>query len=412
MSLTLALCLFVALAYGQGRGKEPGKPSGEKPPVEKSPQPKPDIKPGIAEKPRAEQPAHEPPVKAQANDKPLKNDKPLPKEGAKAAENGPGGDWSDRTHGIRRPSELPGAKGVEPGRKTKTPPAPAAKTPAPGATEKGATEKGATEKGATEKGATEKGATEKGATERKTTPPKPGAGGAAPGSAPAKPHALAGTGAAGTSEGIASVRSSFKQTNLYRSQWFANHPHAWFPAGWTAGRAWTIAAWGPLIGYLGYGNITPMPYYYGDNVIYQNGNVLVDDEGVGTAADFSQQAADLVQIGIDAQLSDSDEWLPLGVFALVHNERQHPHLVVQFALNKGGILRGNYTDEVSGQTSPIMGSVDQRTQRAAWTVGTNRQTIMEAGLYNLTQDEAPILIHRNGMTEHWILIRLNNDSAP
>jgi hypothetical protein len=207
------------------------------------------------------------------------------------------------------------------------------------------------------------------------------------------------------------VRNSFQQTNIYNSTWFSNHPHAWYPAGWTAGTAWTIAAWGSLAGFLGYGNVTPNPYYYGDNVIYQNGNVLVDDGDVGTAAAFSQQAADLAQMGIDAQLADSEEWQPLGVFALVRNERQHPQLVLQLAIDKEGILRGNYTDEVSGQTSPIMGAVDERTQRAAWVVGANRQTVMEAGLYNLTQNEAPLLIHRNLKTEHWILVRLNNDIA-
>ena len=39
----------------------------------------------------------------------------------------------------------------------------------------------------------------------------------------------------------------------------------------------------------------------------------------------------------------------MGVFALVRNEHQHPHLILQFAINKQGILRGNYTDDVSGQ---------------------------------------------------------------
>lgn len=36
---------------------------------------------------------------------------------------------------------------------------------------------------------------------------------------------------------------------------------------------------------------------------------------------------------------------------------------------------------------------------------------MEAGLNNLTETEAPVLIHRNGKTDHWILIRLSNDGG-
>src|SRR5207342_3378925 len=114
------------------------------------------------------------------------------------------------------------------------------------------------------------------------------------------------------------------------------------------------------------------------------------------------------ETGAAATLSDKDQWLPVGVFAMVRNENQHPQLILQFAINKQGILRGNYTDEVSGQTSPILGAVDERTQRAAWTVGGNTRSVMEAGLNNLTESEAPVLVHRNGKTDHWILIRLSN----
>jgi len=46
------------------------------------------------------------------------------------------------------------------------------------------------------------------------------------------------------------------------------------------------------------------------------------------------------------------------------------------AINKQGILRGNYTDELTEHTQPIQGSVDPKTQRAAWTVGDNKTSIM------------------------------------
>ena len=74
-------------------------------------------------------------------------------------------------------------------------------------------------------------------------------------------------------------------------------------------------------------------------------------------------------------------------------------------------MRGNYTDEVSGHTMPIHGAADEQTQRAAWTVGGNKLSVMEAGLNNLTESEAPVLIHRNGKTDHWLLVRLNNDNS-
>jgi hypothetical protein len=83
---------------------------------------------------------------------------------------------------------------------------------------------------------------------------------------------------------------------------------------------------------------------------------------------------------------------------------------LQLAVNKDGVLRGNYTNTVTKQTSPIHGSVDKKTQRAAWTVGDNKDTVIETGVSNLTKDEAPALIHHGAdKTEQWVLVRMKKD---
>jgi hypothetical protein len=207
------------------------------------------------------------------------------------------------------------------------------------------------------------------------------------------------------------VRNSFNHPNVYGQQWYGDHPNAWAASGWAAGAAWVPSTWAAVAGHCGYGNITPISYNYGVNVNAQDGNVSVDGQNVGTTAEFSQQAADLAATGSEAQASDTDEWLPVGVFAMVRNEQQHPQLIMQLAINKQGILRGNYTDELTDHTLPIQGAVDQQTQRAAWTVGDNKQTVMEAGLSDLTDGEAPALIHKNGKTDHWLLVRLEQPKA-
>jgi hypothetical protein len=151
----------------------------------------------------------------------------------------------------------------------------------------------------------------------------------------------------------------------------------------------------------------PVAYNYGSNVTCQSGNVMLGGQNVGTAAQFSQQAADLAQSGAAAVGSDTDEWLSLGIFAMVRNEQQQPQTIIQLAINKQGILRGNFTDELSEHTQRIQGAVDPKSQRAAWTVGDNQASFMEAGLSNLAQGEAPALIHKNGETDHWLLVRLD-----
>ena len=139
----------------------------------------------------------------------------------------------------------------------------------------------------------------------------------------------------------------------------------------------------------------------------QNGSVFVDGQNVGSTGDFSLQAAKIAQAGAAAEASPTDQWQPLGVYAMVRDEQQHPQLIVQLAINKQGILRGNYIDELTESTLPIRGAVDNASKRAAWLVGGNKQTVMEAGLSDLTDPETPALIHKNGKTDHWILVRLD-----
>lgn len=237
-------------------------------------------------------------------------------------------------------------------------------------------------------------------------PAATGAEGAAVGAAAANRNQPLAAGAVPAAAGYAAVRDSFNHPEVYSPQWYGNHQNAWTAANWSTGSAWTPTNMAGVASYLGYANNTPTSYGYGSNVVYQDGNVLVDGQSVGTAEHFSQQAADLAQVGQNAKTTDAEDWLPLGVFALVRDEDQHPQLTVQLAVNKQGILRGNYNDVVVDHVLPIHGAVDQETQRAAWTVDNNKNFFMEAGLSNLTSGESPTLIHKSGRTERWLLVRL------
>ena len=65
---------------------------------------------------------------------------------------------------------------------------------------------------------------------------------------------------------------------------------------------------------------------------------------------------------------------------------------------------------MTNKTQVVQGSVDKTTQRVAFTVGSNTKNIVETGLYNLTKDEAPALIHfGQDRTEQWQLTRLSQD---
>ena len=80
---------------------------------------------------------------------------------------------------------------------------------------------------------------------------------------------------------------------------------------------------------------------------------------------------------------------------------------MQLEINKAGVVAGNYCDMLTDHNLPVHGAVDPKTQRLAWSVGKNQKVVGEVGLYNLTQAEAPALLHVGSeKTQQWLLVRL------
>ncbi len=157
---------------------------------------------------------------------------------------------------------------------------------------------------------------------------------------------------------------------------------------------------------------TPVYYDYGNTVVYQDNSVYVNGQATGTSEQYYDQANSLATSGAQADTSTDGDWLPLGVFGLTKPDQTQAVATIQLAVNKQGIIRGNYTDAATDKTQLIQGSVDKQSQRAAFTVGDNTTNLIETGLYNLTKDEAPCLLHFGpDRTEQWLLVRLKNPEA-
>ncbi|XZE53548.1 hypothetical protein SH139x_005297 [Planctomycetaceae bacterium SH139] len=205
----------------------------------------------------------------------------------------------------------------------------------------------------------------------------------------------------------AAVRTNYNHWGIYGSGWYTNHPGAWFAAGWASSAAWNACTWGNAASYDGYSEMPPVYYDYGNNVTYEGDVVYMNGDAVGTSEEYYEQAATLATAGAQAEAPADSDWLPLGVFALTKPEETQLAVTIQLAVNKDGILRGNYTDTNTDKTQLIQGSVDKQTQRAAFTVGDDTTHLIETGLYNLTKDEAPCLLHfGSDRTEQWLLVRL------
>ena len=220
------------------------------------------------------------------------------------------------------------------------------------------------------------------------------------------------------------VRNNFYDGGWYGGRgWYGAHFGAWWPGGWWGGYGWgmgagllTGLAWSELAGWGGYA--APVAYNYGTNVCYQDDGVYVQGERVGSAAEYAQQAATLAAAGgADAKIAADDQWRPLGVFALARSEETNPSTFLSLAIDKAGLLRGTYYDAVSDSTQNITGKVDKKTQKAAWTIGDKKTPIYEAGLTNLLEKQATILVHRddgkggNGKVEQMLLVRVDDKAG-
>jgi hypothetical protein len=204
------------------------------------------------------------------------------------------------------------------------------------------------------------------------------------------------------------VRRSFGYYNAFTPAWYRRYPGAWVAAGWIAGSVWTAATWASCVSTVGYAESTPQYMYdYGDVVTYQDGNVYSSGEEIATEADYAQQATQIADAGQQARPAADEKWQPLGVFAMVKGDETTSDNIFQLAMNKDGVVRGNYYNALTNTAQPVYGSLDKKSQRVAWTVGDKKDTVFEAGLYNLTLEQTTMLAHfGKDRTEQYKLFRV------
>jgi hypothetical protein len=215
-----------------------------------------------------------------------------------------------------------------------------------------------------------------------------------------------------------------RRGNWFNNSWWNNH---YYPGGgwhyhywnhnYPSNYWWTVPAWGALTSWFTWSapaTVWSQPVYYdygaGGNVTYQDNSVYIGGEQIATADEFAQSAMDLATVPPPAseEQAAETEWMPLGTFALSMNEKDtDPNLVVQLAVSKEGIISGTLYNVATDSTQAIQGQVDKETQRVAVRIGESEEIVAETGLYNLTQDEAPVLVHFGpDRVENYLLVRL------
>ncbi len=206
------------------------------------------------------------------------------------------------------------------------------------------------------------------------------------------------------------VRDQVRENNP-RLDFWSNNPN-W--AAWRINRPYRWAAWGALAGWYGGGSGEPAYYEYGDNVYYEDDQVIYGDQPAATAEEYADQAAAIAASAPAGDPSQS-EWMPLGVFAITQDgpaTGAEPTIFLQLAVNKSAVINGLLTNTATGETQMVQGAIDKASQRAAWHIADKELPVMETGAYSLTQDTSSALIHfADGQTQQWLLVRLPDPEA-
>ena len=152
-----------------------------------------------------------------------------------------------------------------------------------------------------------------------------------------------------------------------------------------------------------------MYYDYGTNLYYEGNDVYYNGQPLATTEEYALQAQSIADNVPEVEPADV-EWLPLGVFALSQqgDSAENSTLFLQLAISKEGIIAGTFQNTATDKSFEVEGTIDEKSQRAAWGPVGESWPIMETGIYNLTENEAGALVHfADGQTQEWTMIRLD-----
>lgn len=165
--------------------------------------------------------------------------------------------------------------------------------------------------------------------------------------------------------------------------------------------------------------VSSQPVYvdYGMNVDYEGSTVYVNNQPI-PAEQYSQPVTTAATAVAQPPPptppapGKEAEWMPLGVFALVQEEKGDPTMFFQLSVNRAGTISGAYTNAVTNDEDTVAGQVEKSTQRVGWRIDDNTGTIFETSLGNLTLDVAPIVLHfGKDRTQTWLLVRMPDPAA-
>lgn len=201
---------------------------------------------------------------------------------------------------------------------------------------------------------------------------------------------------------------NFFDRHDFRPRYYAPGYRFWGAASWAAASSWL-------------GNTSGYPnYYYPSGEYYAVTDANVNETPAYTYTEQQQQSYSLPpsETAISAPTSQtstalaggSDEWLPLGVFALGSSLENagSSNRFVQLAMNREGHIDGAGYNATTDNLQNITGIIDKDSQQVTLLLANNIDSpIATTGLYNLTTGDTPLQLRfHDGSEQSWYLLRL------
>ncbi len=211
------------------------------------------------------------------------------------------------------------------------------------------------------------------------------------------------------------VARGFRHWDAFDRDWWGRYPNSWWCSGWGDGWPWAYSGWDDLYPWWGVDSTAPVAYDYGDNISYQGDDVYYGSQPYESAGAYYSQAQTLASSATPTateKTKKASDWKSLGVFVLTQGDQTDTNSMFQLAVNKSGVVRGNYFNPLTQDEKPVQGKIDLKTKRVAWTVGTNKDTVYDTGLANLLAGHSTLLLHvGKSQTQQWNIFRLDQPKA-
>ena len=126
------------------------------------------------------------------------------------------------------------------------------------------------------------------------------------------------------------------------------------------------------------------------------GNDYSGEQNGSTGVPLNQQLAynpdSNGQIPTAAASGATEQWEPLGVYSLVEPGQSQSTMLFQLAINKNGIVRGNYLNQITSERAQIHGALDKATQQISWSIGDNSDTVFGTTLNELMKEDSKVVV--------------------